>query len=446
MGDDKRDPLRKRLRLPRLGARGPSIPDGWAGTPLFILFFIPAPIPLAIPNGNSITVFRDEEDVDWLRGMMKPIPGYESRIATGKNFVSIQTWQHDEPASISMKPLQMALNVYGAGIGMDDIPHSEIMAPAGVYRSTTFEVVTPLLPASDHLGGINIARSVSDAFDRSLDALNQLYRAYILQSKDPYVYPLNRRNVFSLIPWTTRSPYDFVYGAVSYFQANENPPFLEDGSMPVPRRPLLSQQEWEEAMAAFTRILQKEPLMASSEHRRVAERSFVVHADYASTVVWSHTFIETFLDSVLLSMTYEERISEDDVRDLFASEQFFKRLRTQYSRLSEKWNPNDETTIIGRWIKDVRFIRNDVLHHGYIPTEHEALQALTTAGEMAEFVKEEILVRRQKYPRTTLLLFGMPGLDSRGLWGGELKDMAEQDMLQWIASFQEWSARIRRER
>ena len=445
MGDDKRDPLRKRLRLPRLGARGPSIPDGWAGSPLFILFFIPAPIPLAIPNGHVITVFRDE-DVDWLRGMMQPFPDYEGyRIAPGKNFVSIQTWQHDEPTNISMKPLQMALNVYAYGIGAEEFPN-EIVAPADVYRSTTFEVVTPLLPALNQLGGIDIERSVSYAFDRGLEALNQLYRAYILQSKDPYVYPLNRRNIFSLIPWTTRDPDDFVYRAVSYLQVNENPPFLEGGSIPVPRRPLMSEQELEEAMAAFARIVQKESLLASSEHRRVAERSFVVHADYASTVVWSHTFIETFLDSVLLSMTYEERISEDDVRDLFASEQFFKRLRTQYSRLSEKWDPNDETTIIGRWIKDVRFIRNDVLHHGYIPTEHEALQALTAAGEMAEFVKEEILVRRQKYPRTTLLLFGIPGLDSRGLWGGELKDMAEQDMLQWIASFQEWSARIRRER
>ena len=202
MNDDKGEPIRKRLRLPRLGSRGPALPDGWAGQPLFILFFIPAPVPLTLPNG--------------LRGEMIPVPG------------------------------------------------------------------------------------------------------------PPYFKPK------------------------------------------------------------------------------------------------------------------------------IATDKFLKRIRELFpSRLGEHWDPNDVTTIIGRWVKGVRHIRKDVLHYGYIPTEHEAQDALTFSDNIIDFVKEAILLRWQKnYPRTTLLLFGIPGLDRRGLWRDEIKAMAEllmDDMNSWIASLKEWSDGIRRE-
>ena len=302
-----------------LNAPASPIPDDWAGEPLLVIFFIPAPVSLALPHASTWRFARDE-DVDWLRDVLwSPIPEISSQepvpSENGKNFVSVRLWREKEELSVDLKPLERAWHVYSEVTG--DWPLESGESPQysmdNDSYATVFEAVTPLLPSVDANGNIGVDESVSHALDRSLDSLAHLYRAYRVRSDDYRVRTLNRDNIYPFIPWTTRDPFsdELEFGGMSYVLANL-------GAHIIPR-PVGDLIERDGYVGALQRIVNDDPLLVYSEHMRSSQRALFLDSDYSTSVVWTHTASEVLFNTILLMMAWEEAAPEDEVSKWFRS-------------------------------------------------------------------------------------------------------------------------------
>ena len=117
-----------------------------------------------------------------------------------------------------------------------------------------------------------------------------------------------------------------------------------------------------------------------------------------------------------------------------------RRLRTHYqSRLGQSWDTGNLKSPIGYWHAEVTVLRHRIIHGGYQPTRSEAVQALDATDGAVGHAKDQLFKRRQKYPRTSAMLFALEGLKERGVPDVELEDL---DLDTWIRDFKSWVATI----
>ena len=146
----------------RLGARvvtheneGAPLPPDWAGEPRFIIFFIPAPVPLALPQDWTFGFTRDEE-VPWMQGAAtSPVPWVQPRyIDPDKEkggFVSIKAWRLPERLTLDTAQIGRALRAYRWMVDPDGRDRGDPLLespekPGVDSEATVFEAVTPLIP------------------------------------------------------------------------------------------------------------------------------------------------------------------------------------------------------------------------------------------------------------------------------------------------------------
>lgn len=434
---------------PKSRASKPPIPDSWKGQPRFAVFFIPAPKSIALPHGSTFAFFRDEE-VDWLRGLrLRPTPatpplnGWAKEEADGKNFVSLKVWRPTEKLQPEIEPLRRAMLVVQAvvpGVGKlpEITPPPQSILGAEESFATVFEAVTPLLPVPAKVG-VDVDRSVDDAFDRCIENLRELVRAYVIMSKDARVLPPTRHSLYPFIPWTTRSLDGSEWGGIDLYLANIGPHVV-----PTPTG-TLDETHREPMLITLSRMKKGDPTAIFAEHARTAWRAYWMEGDYGAVLIQTHISTEVLLDAVLLMMAWEEGTLPSEAADWF-NIGLSRRLRTFYPpRLGGNWNTQDPNSVIGEWAHDVRDLRNQVAHRGYWPTPEEARRALQTADKVEDFVKDRLAAKRNKYPRTTLLVLGLPGLERLRLYAGQIKKFAEtvaDKEPDWLESYGHWAQEV----
>lgn len=132
--------------------------------------------------------------------------------------------------------------------------------------STVFEALTPLVPARDADGGeIDAPVSVSAAFDRCLEHIEEFTRAYILRSDDLRVAPVSRTTLYPWVPWSTRTP-EFEWGGLGLLMANDARHLI-----PQPVE-MGTQQSLDEMRMMVTRLKKADPVLMAAEHGRAAQR------------------------------------------------------------------------------------------------------------------------------------------------------------------------------
>ena len=410
----------------------PPIPAGWDGEPRLVVFYIPLEVPLGLPQGSTYT-FERTESVDWLKGVpLHPVEGLTPRRNTlGRNFVSLQIWREKEKARLSDAPFTAAMNVAARVRGEKDRIR-EVSSDDGLVQEIVglvFEAVTPLLKSE---GGVK--KAVSDAFDRCLEAINSLIRAYLLATKDLRVHLVSRQKLPPAIPWITRPPDAFDWGGMAMFWVNEGTSLrspVED----------LKHDDLEKLNLWLSNLLNGNPLVPFSEWRAIARRACFIEGDQATAVVACHTASEILLDAVLLLLAWEESTPRQDTRSWF-DEGLAKRVRTYYAaRLGGRWDTTDSKTVAGKWHSNVSKIRHRVVHAGYRPSEREAKDALVAADQLVDFVKDRLANKRTTYPKTALLVWGVPGFKRVGLYKGQIKRFVEEGMSEetdWMKSYRTW--------
>lgn len=414
--------------------------DEWRGEPRLIVFFIPLSTPLGLVHDSTYAFLR-VETVDWMRGAeirlspdIPPLPLGEIG-EEGKNLVSLKVWLPKEtpsmPTAIMESVMRVVQEVTGGSLGNkapDQTQGGAIRATFESY-STIIEAVTPLLEVPDRRSDPILA-----AFDRCLEELALLTRAYTLASGDLRVRLPARQNLFPFVPFTTRHPSKKDWSSLQLLLLNRG------YSLSSPTESLSEDQ-----LADFDLYLEllkrRNPFLTFSEWARAARQAFYVDGDYATTVINAHIAGEVLFDTTLLMMAWEEETPREEAANWFESA-LAKRLRTYYApRLGGAWDTRMPKTVSGRWTMRVSDVRNRLVHSGYRPTELEALTALDLFDEVVEFVKGRLVVQRDKYPRTTLMLLGQPGLERREAYKGKIKNFVENRAGReeaWIESYLQW--------
>lgn len=441
---DKTDPLRNLLQLEAQATD--NLLGWWRGEPLLVAFFIPLPVALELAHHSSF-MFERDEIVEWLKGqphrhLTSAEPRWIPRISDeGRNFVSLRIWRPRESLAPASEPLRAALRVVdalatdeelGGGPLADGMP--ELFADTESY-GTVVEAVTPLIrePAQD------LQAVVSAALDRCIEETAALMRSYLLMTRNIRVQPVSRQNLYPFVPYVTQHPFTGDFGGLGVIRANNGVGFVSDSIV-------LPEERHQELMVHMSRLKSGDPVSVSTEWARLSRRAYEVDGDYRVAVIASHTAAEVWFDTLLLMMAWEEGgVTPEVVAGWFGGNLVNRISRHYATRLGGPWQPADPNTVIGRWVVRVNRLRHLVLHAGYQPTDPEARAALDAFRDLEEFLTQRLAEKRHKYPRTTLLHLGTPGLVRRGLLDRRMQEFiatvaATED--DWIDSFKPWVEQI----
>ncbi len=429
------------------------IPPDWPNRPLLVHFYIPAPFPMGVPAGTILTLLGSEE-LPWLQGtllqqtvdspLFVPPESIEAR-----EFVSLRIGRRTVPGHMSMWEADAAFSacagIFGSEVSRDwSVLGSAGASPSVIPRSrdvTVFEAVTPLLP-EQKADSADAEKSVSASFDRCLDALNELLRAYSIKTKDWRVRPLTRQSMAQVIPWGVREPDSETPRGLGMFLVNEGDP-LEQESIPT-----LSEEEVRDLVMVVSRQRQGgergDPIATAAEHARRAQRALYVEGDYPVSIVWSYTWLETLLDAVLLLTAWDEGVDGAEAAKWFASP-LVKRVQGRFpKRLKGMWYTRETSGPFALWERRVARFRHRVIHANYRATEKDARDALEASGRLEDYVTERLAKRSAAYPRAALITMGEPGLSRRSALNRQvveaIKSSADDDS--WLASFAEYESRV----
>lgn len=430
------------------------IPAEWPDQPLLVHFFIPAPYPLGIPAGTILTLFGEEE-VPWLQGTLhqqtEDSPLFVSpENVDGRVFVSIRTGRRTVPSHASMWEVEAAFDAASGIFGRRRTADAGGAIDSTVARGamprerdvTVFEAVTPLL--EETVGGsADASRSLSSSFERCLDSLNEVLRAYSIRMKDWRVKPLTRQSMAPLIPWGIRHPDQQKPVGPGMFHVNPGKP--QDGEAVS----TLTDDEVRELNFLVSRHRQGgtrgDPIAVAAEHARRAQAACYADGDFSLSIVWSYAWVETLLDGVLLLSAWDEGVNTGEVGAWFESP-LVKRVQGQFpKRFGGNWYVRQGGTAFSRWEKRVARLRHRVIHDSYRASEREAHAALEAAGNLEDYIKDRMSQRRTAYPRAALITLGVPGLKRRGAFDASVKEVARAaaDDESWLASFAQYAAEVR---
>ncbi len=387
----------------------------------------------------------------WLQGVaIAPVPWVQPRYVDPEEerggFVSIKVWRLAERMTLETSLIRRAFRAYRWMMDPDGEDRGDFSPPLlqelGVdSEATVFEVVTPLIPTivKDE---IDIESTVSDAFDRCLESLQRLYRAYITAENDWRVEIPTRRSIAATIPWTTSEPRTGL-GGLGMFQTHEGATSLAVSI------PTMDEERIHRMMVLLTRRTfageSGDPVATALEHLRRAQRAYHVDADYQACLTWLYARGETLLDGLLLMIAWEQGVPANEAAQWF-DRGLIGRIKTRYSSsLGGQWDVTLTDAPVGGWRDAVEECRHRVVHHGYRPSEREARQALDSSDRLEEFLFERLARKRRTVPKTALLWLGVPGLERRGLYDAYMRSVAEADdgREPWLSQYRKYVEDIR---
>lgn len=401
------------------------IPSGWSGGPLVVVFFIALEQPMAVPEGAQLFVTRYAERVEWVKWN------------GGFNFVGMRIYRPPETLVHRMALGDNAMDVFRRATSYEPPP-----APEGVtfgrvppvtaeVDGTVVEVATPLLPTDDG----EPQHAVSNAFDRCLEELRALMRAYFMVTQDVRFRPISRQTCPETVPMATQDV-DGHWTGWGFFLVHYG-----EGQLPFAPEELTKDQ-YERLRITLERNRKGDPMAPYMERSRVASRAYRIDGDYPTTVIAAYTAGEVLLNGVLLSMAWEEDLPRAETRGWFEGEMgFMSRVGTHVTpRLGGNWGMQKPDNPMSR-LKRLADLRHMAVHYGYLPEEKEAQEALVALDTLEPFVKARLGAKRKRYPRTALFVLGMPGLRRLGLWDNWMEhflDTHSEQEPDWLATFHSW--------
>jgi hypothetical protein len=375
----------------RLHLRGPRA--------RLVFFYLELPHPLGIPDGSTFS-FELSEKAETLIGLTSiQNEGDPPVRLDGRLFVGLRFWQ-----VVARDDLVSNVDVVDEAMRRALPEHlfpdrrSERKAPDEFTKQrTVVEALTPIL-----FDDPTDRDPVTDAFERCLMSLREAVRAYRVSAHDRIALP-TRERLPTGIPFVQRSlkdPNDWT--GISLFLLNMN--------IEVPPEPL--DDDGMERLAVYlSHFKNGHPLAPYSEQTLETFRAFQWEGDYGGAVVAAQTAIEVLLDGVLTLMLWEEGQDPIQVATTIYSRRLKTRVRGSYpARLGGVWNTTGQG-VVARWAQEVAPLRNRVVHAAYSPTYDEASAAVSIGIEIDKYMRDRLVARRERFPRTTLLMLGRPGLE-----------------------------------
>lgn len=446
----KRTPLGS--DLPKASDRLVGVHANWPKEPQLVVFFIPLPDSLALPD-QATFVFRRRGRLLWPKLYW---PKTNKKLS-GKNYVILRVHRVPEQLEPNVKPFEQAVYVASKVTHLEsekaELPDQRPYAS----QATVIEAASPLAPVRRADGKLDMSRSLDEAFDAIMDSLGDLTRSYLAASRISSLSVPTRHSLFGFLPFTTRSPIETpeehrgekdarraAWGDLQFYR----PTHMVDRYIPRDVHEL-SASDFERMLVHLSRAEENDPFATYTERARACQRAIYTEPDYVTAAIEAQLASEFLFDALLLVMAWEEGVKPDDAARWFA-EPLSRRIRKHYRpRLGGSWETKNARTVIGRWARYTRDLRNRVAHAGYRPSELDAVRSWDAFGALEGYLKNRLASKRNAYPRTTLLLIGTPGLQRRGLYSGAIvrfvNTVASTEPY-WLMSFSTWATEFERAR
>jgi hypothetical protein len=256
----------------------------------------------------------------------------------------------------------------------------------------------------------------------------------MISSGDVHARFASRWNIHPIVFHVVRQPFSGAWYGPAIFFPTDFPRSFHDPQ-------LYDADGLDRFGVLLSRVRQLDPFGSFLEWSRAARQAYTLDGENALAVIAAHTAGELLFDAVLLMMAWEEGIPAQTALG-WLEDGLAKRLRTHYSsRLGSNWDTTVDATTAGRWVIRVSHIRNRAVHAGYCSADLETQGAIDMLHDIHEYLKERLVQVRNKYPRTTLLLLGKPGLEKRGIYKGRIKRFVGVDSISeaaWLPAYRSW--------
>jgi hypothetical protein len=393
-------------------------------------FLVPLPTALRTEDGftfqffgpelPSLEEFRDLHD----RGLHAHDVQYVPEL-----IASLRFWQLQESPPRDLGVLLQLLKLFNRAVPTTRKTRrrAKRRVPKKIAaRMTVVEMGVPI-PERDP-----IELEISDAFDRGLEAIQQFQRAYAVAAGEP-VQVATREGMPWMVPFGVRlvsEELDQWPEGPSIFFANKNLPSVTE--------PAISKEQWD-TLHLVLDVSGFNPFFDFAEVAREARLAFHKLGEYRMAVALAETAAELLLDGLLSMLIWEEseRYPEDVARGVFPlNRPITRRVAAEFpGRLGGDWNL-DGTAAPAEWVQHLARLRHRVIHGGYRPTYDETARALEALSNFEDFIKDRLLERVGKYPRTAMHLLGRPGLKRRGRWSTKLDDLTnDPSEPPWLPTF-----------
>jgi len=388
------------------------------------VFFLRLPTPITVPHHTVFTYYLDPLPGGG-RMLFSQVAGrtpYLEREAA--NSASFRFWQ----VKVDLDPFKAIDAVFEALL-----PKDRYEKPQGPNADSpeVFATVVEATTMVPELNGIIGPTEAEAALDRCVTALGEWIDAYAISTN--HAMPrITRLQLPFVVPWISRSTAGTDWDErVRLLLVHPNAP-------PLPKK-ILNKQGLEKLAVVASRYRRGDPLYPVNLLRTRLRRARQMDGDFSDTAVYAQMLLEVLMDTVLTLLLWEEGMDPSEAANQVFHQSLPVRLQQQIApRLKGRWDWNGAGPI-GDWGKELRVLRNRVVHGGYRPTEVEADRTLVIAHAVDEHLRVRLARSWQKYRRSALLVIGKPGFQRKGQWHDHMerwiKSQAEPD---WIVSYQDW--------
>jgi hypothetical protein len=392
-------------------------------------FFFVLPEPLRLPHGHVIESIV-HPTLEEVREVLSAEGARDADLLELRPVASLRVWQ-------TTLPVQVLVDYQNAGVfevveqAFPPVASAPVEAESndsGDLPRTVLEAAVTMDPAS--------ADPSSEAFDRALEAVQAVQRAYLLATREPLTL-LTQENAPFLVPMAVRevSPSEDRWPqGFSLFVPNTS---LYSWTLGDP----LSGGETQALAATFEGRVSRS-FAAYAELKWEARNALYLRGDYRAAVMLSHSASETFFNALLMHMLWEEnRDPAEAAQAYFAGQGLTERLRRHYhERLGGNWSVIGRNEL-GRWARELAAVRHEVIHAAYRPTRKEAYAAYECLDSVDRFLISRLTHDKtlRRYPRTVFALLGRVGLEDRGAWNRRLEQLVhDPEEPVWIETFERW--------
>jgi hypothetical protein len=195
-----------------------------------------------------------------------------------------------------------------------------------------------------------------------------------------------------------------------------------------------------ETVYAIRRQLVNAPLLAYRDLRREALSAFYDNGDLRATVIFAAVAAESFLDTILLHLMWEEKLTPEIAASNWSGKLSNRVKRDFQARLGGVWDLT-RSGLLKDWHVNVGNLRNRVVHGAYLPNIDEAELALRSLDGLVKYFVDVLGTPRNvsRYPRTCLALLPREEITRRNLWTRRFSALLEDpNEPPWQETFGRW--------
>jgi hypothetical protein len=405
-----------------------------------VWFFIPLPQPLGLPHG-------------WQYGEL--LPRRELLASVGRRSLlrcSLQVHQVPRTADAFLSDHVDVLDAAYSAMAQTSQAHqsTELARRAREQAGGEFDSVITMVEAAVPIGSAELGpRFLNFALDDAIETIRyvQLCVASVLEEG---VRLVSRATLPPTIP---------VFHGRLHLSPGRRPtieeeifPFFVKGSGPPTAfgiRPALLDEAGLDALKVhLARLEPGAPFARYVDLRREARTQRAFEGNRRFAVIALATGAEVLLDSMLLHMAWEERLTPQEAAALFdRNEGHFHRVATFFpQRLGGNWDPNGRG-VVGTYFQRLVYLRHRVVHAGHEPTEDELSAAWDALFALEHFLGDRLSASGvlNRYTRTAMAWMGEPGLRRRNRWTRHVQQLVQDDREpNWLDSFARYRLHVDR--